>query len=1188
MPGKMRSHQTLVFLSILLLFVLLCVCGTLPASAQALPQGPVPSRITAPVDNAARATIARSTHPMAQAQFDRGPVDPGTAMNRMILVLSASAEQEHQARAFLDSQQTKGSPDYHHWLTPEEFGQKFGPSPQDIQQVAAWLQQQGFRVGSVAKSGRWIEFSGTAEQVQAAFQTQMRKYQVAGKLHTANASDITIPAALAPVVRGVLSLHNFYSKPMHKMYRPDANVPFGGAQTHALGPVDFAKIYDLNPLYTATPHLNGAGETIAIVAASNINTVATTGVDDVATFRSVFGLPASVPNIILNGPDPGVDTVSGLGVEATLDTEWSGAVAPGATIDVVVSGGTLTTDPIALGSALIVDQDLAPIMSVSFGFCESQLGIAGNFFWANVWQQAAAEGISVFVASGDTGAAGCDAAGEAATGATLGVAVSGFASTPFNTAVGGTEFNETVNGGLDQTFWDETFNELSSVKGYIPEMAWNDSCTPTTPNTVCPQLPPANGQFLLLAGGGGLSGGGLRAPVYLTPSYQTLSITGLSFAVLKGARGIPDVSLDAAVQHDPYILCFTSDPANPDCQVSGGVVTANSFQNLAGGTSFSSPAFAGIMAIVDQKMAIVNPNFSRQGLANYVLYQLAVTGNLSGCNSNNRGDPTKTTTCVFNDTTVGNNGVPGNDVTNNPTPGALGFPTATGYDLATGLGSVDALNLVTAWGNVTFQGSQTALSSSPSSINITHGQSVQFTVTVTKSGGGSGPTGNVAVVTNQAAPQGGAFTVGAGTLSSGSFSGTTNNLPGGSYNVTANYPGDGTFAGSSSNAIPATVAAENTTTVLQSFVLNLNSGSFTPGATSVVYGDPVNILFLDADTAGVSGLFPASGKVTFTIGSNTLAPLAIDNSGIGEFIDCIFPLTTCLTPGTYAVSASYSGDGLSYNGSSSTASLTITVLKGTPTASVGGPATVNSGQQFTLTSQVQPTGAATIIPTGTVQFLDGATALGSAATLSGGVASAQVTLSSGGAHSITANYSGDTNYNAATSAATVVTVTAPFNFSATASSQTIAAGATATYNVTLNGVGGFAGAVSFACAGAPGGSTCAVSPNPANLTSTTTSVPLTVTVSNTANARLAPARFKTLPFVFAVAFAGLVWGVRRKPRHALFVVLALALIVGVGSCGGGGGTPVVIIKQPTLATLTVTGTSGSATNTITLTLTVTH
>ncbi|HLJ29428.1 MAG TPA: Ig-like domain repeat protein [Candidatus Angelobacter sp.] len=1183
-------------------FAFMIAALLVPAAAQTLPmESPVPSRIVSVVDDSARVAIPGSTHPLAKAAYDIGRLEATVALPRMILVVGPGPDQEQQLRTFLDSQQTRGSADYHRWLTPEEFGQKFGPSAQDIQQVTAWLQEKGFAIGGVAKGGRWIEFSGTSEQVEAAFGTQMRQYLIAGEVHVANATDISIPAALSPVVRGVLSLHNFFSKPAlvrsplkatatHNRGAP--GITFGDG-THGIVPGDFAKIYDLNPLYNATPtNLNGAGQTIAIVAASNINTIATTGIDDVAIFRNLFGLPVNPPNIILNGPDPGVDTQFGVGAEATLDTEWSGAVAPNATIDVVVSGGSLTTDPIELGASFIVDENLAPIMNVSFGNCEQALGTGGNSFWDAVWEQAAAQGISAFVSSGDTGAAGCDPNAPSSTPAAGGATVSGFASTPFNTAVGGTEFNETVGGGSATTFWNATNGSgLASAIGYIPEKVWNESCSPSQAGSICAQI----GQFLFFSGGGGLS------TLYATPSWQTLNVTGLSaltqFTLPNSPlhpRGLPDISLSAAALNDPYVFCF-SVPGTPDCQTVGNATT---FNNLAGGTSFSSPAFAGIMAIVDQKMATIQPTTAgRQGLANYVLYPLATQEAFSNCNSSNRIDPTKGSACVFNDTTVANNGVPGNDVTNDPASGALGFPTTTGYDLASGLGSVDATNLVNAWAKAvgSFPGSTTTLAASfkgtplPANVTITHGQALLISASVARNAGTGTPTGSVSLIA-----QGGNLSSGAGiTFASlvGGSGGTAtagpvivNNLPGGTnYNLLANFPGDGVFAGSTSNPIQVTVGAESSTTTLKSLILSANGLAF---GNTVAYGDTQHILAVDADTSGVSGLLPASGNVTFTFGGNAPQAISIDNSGIAEFLDCIFPSTTCLPPGQYTVNANYAGDGLSYNPSTAT-SITVTVTKGNPTVSLTAPTNVGAGQSTTLTAAIG-TGLGTIVATGTVQFLDGATPLGGPATLSGGQASVQVMLTSGGPHSITAAYSGDIIYNSATSAASIVTVGSPFNFTSAISSQTIAAGGTATYNVTLNGVGGFAGQVSFTCTGAPGGATCAVSPSPATLSSTITSVPLTVTVSNTANARLSPHPFKGLPFIFAGVLAAAMAGLRRRPRQRLFLFLAVFLVAGLSSCGGGGGGGGGGQRGPTNAILTVTGTSGTSTNTIMLNLTITH
>jgi hypothetical protein len=1117
--------------------------GILPAAGAALPQTPVPMRITAPVDDAVRVTLARSTHPLAQARFDRGPVEASAPMERMILVLGVDAERENQLRTFLDSQQTKGSPDYHHWLTPQEFGHHFGPSLQDVQKVTAWLQQQGFNVGSVAKSSRWIEFSGTAAQVNRAFSTQMRTFAVAGKLHTANNADIRIPSALAPVVQGVVSLHDFVKKPMHTKgalvtLRPDATLhDQQGNIVHALAPGDFANIYNLAGLPAGS---DGTGQTIAIVARSDIDP------NDFSAFKSRFS-GANHLNQILNGPDPGL--IPGDQDEATLDAEWSSAVAPGATIDLVISSITATTDGVDLSAAFIVDNNLASVMSTSFSQCEQGLGGAENAFFNSLWQQAAAQGISAFVSAGDDGAAGCDDPNGAT--ATFGKpAVSGLASTPFNTAVGGTQFDETIGGGSDATFWN-TANAtgLVSVKGYIPEKVWNESCTTASCGAANANL---------------FSGSGGQSILYGTPSWQSnTGIVGLNFPM----RAIPDVSLSAA-GHDGYIVCQKG-----SCQ--GGQFF------IFAGTSASSPSFAGIMAIVDQKTG------GRQGLANYVLYSLAKAENFGNCSSSSQITPIlpNPSKCVFNDVITGNNSV----------PGQTGFNAGIGFDLASGLGSVNVANLVSAWPAVaSFQGSATNLAvTSPSltagTLQVTHGTPVSVTATVTKSGGGAGPTGTVAIVTSQPGPQPGSeITLGAGQLASGSFSGTFSNLPGGSYNLSANYPGDGVFGSSTgpAPAIPVVVNAEGSTISLESIVNFTNAGTPIDGTTTTYGGLLIlrSVVKSSTNTSPPDG-FP-SGPVTITDNGGSIGNLALNSQGQAELVNCTTPTTVttpCLTVGSHTIAVSYGGDN-GFGTSGPTSPITITVTKGTPTGATTAPATANFNQQITVSAQVNALGP--VLPSGTVQFLQGNTPLGSPVTLipgsGGSTASVSVTLTGTGNQNVSAQYSGDGTYNATTVAPSLVAIASPFNFTATANSQTVAAGGTATFNITLNDVGGFAGAVNLTCAGATGGATCTANPNPANLTATTTSVPVTVTVSNTATARLAPNPFKTLPWAFGAAFAGLLWGMKRKSRHALLVVLAAALIVGVGSCGGGGAKP------PTVDTLTVTGTSGAATNTITLTLTVTH
>ena len=1093
-----KTHD---FLTCLLLAVAAVFLSPALTSAQT---SVVQPQITAAVDNTARATIAHSTHPLALPAYDTGRMSAAAPMERMILVLGATPDQDYRLRTLLDSQQTQGSPDFHHWLTPDEFGQQFGPALQDIQAITGWLQSQGFTIGSVARSGRWIEFSGTVAQVESAFQTQMHTYQVNGESHIGNSSDISIPAALAPVVRGVASLHNFFSQPMivrgplvHRMadgtlgsVGPDTNLTGG---THGLSPADFAKIYDVpNSLLTPAPAtvLNGTGETIAIVARTDI---VPTDVDD---FRTVFGLPASPTVFTVNGPDPGIVDLNDQ-AESTLDASWSGAVAPGATINVVVSGSTLISDGVFLSIAYIVDHDLAPIMSVSFGNCESNLGGTSannaNALLNAFWQQAAAQGMSVFVSTGDTGAAGCDPNAPAPPpGAAGGVGISGFASTPFDTAVGGTEFNETAGGGTSSTFWSlANGTNLESAIGYIPEMIWNDSCI----NCVA-----SGSEDSLEAGGGGLS------TVYPEPPYQTLNVTGLAAALgfssspAPHPRGIPDVSLAASPNHDGYLLCF-----NRSCEPT----TAPGFL-LIGGTSVSTPAFAGVMALVDQKLT------KPQGLANYVLYPLAVAENYSTCNSSNRTNPAAATTCVFNDITVGNIGVPGNDTTNDPTAGQLGYVAGTGYDLASGLGSVDSKNLINAWAGATFQGSVTTLSPA-TAINITHGTPVTLTAAVTKNPSGAGPTGEVALIA-----QGGNLTgsvgVGSGALAGGSSSITVNNLPGSGgapYHLTANYSGDGTFAGSASSSpgISVTVAKEAPFIQLAAETQTTGFGR----TFSIAYGDPIvfETLVTGQASTGVAGDGIATGNVTFT---DTVAPMTLTTlpliadganvTGDAEFFDC-FGSPNCFTVGsTHMVNVNYAGDNsfTAANTNNSAQTVSVTVNSAGTTTTVSSPSagmTVSSAIPVVLNASVT-TSSNGAGPNGKVTFFSNGSQLGSPVTVTGTAgtqsrtqvgspASATASLSidlPAGTDNITAQYNGDnpgTNYAAsAVSAAIVITAQAPAatvtTMTAAPNPATIGQAVTLTATVTPNTAPTLTGTVQFSQGGTNIGSPATIASGKAQLT----------------------------------------------------------------------------------------------------------
>ena len=515
------------------------------------------------INEADRVTRNGSVHPLARAEFDRGSADLTLSMDNMILLLSPRASAKAELDTLLAEQQNPKSPSFHQWLTPQEFGLRFGPNDQDIADATNWLKSFGFRIEGIANGKMSINFSGNVQQVERAFQTNIRQYEVNGEIHHANATDPSIPRALSGLVQGVVSLHDF---PIHH-HSNAAQLPINATAadgSHNLAPGDFAIIYNLTPLYNAG--IDGTGQTIAIVGRTDIV------LGDVQFFRSTFGLPAKDPIFIHNGNAPG-DQKGNEELEADLDVEWSGAVAKNATIDFVISKSTRTTDGVSLSAQYIVNNNIAPVMSTSFGLCEASLGPTGNAFWNNLWTQAAAEGITAFVSTGDTGAAGCDA-NNAATGTVR--AVSGIASTPNNIAVGGTEFNE--GAGI---FWAAANNpDLSSALGPIPEIVWNESA---------------------LAGGVGISatGGGVST-IYAKPAYQF----GPGVPA-DGFRDIPDVALSAA-GHDAYLI------------VQGHTNNVTGLEGVAG-TSAASPSFAGIMALVVQKTG------SAQGNANNVLYSMART-----------------------------------------------------------------------------------------------------------------------------------------------------------------------------------------------------------------------------------------------------------------------------------------------------------------------------------------------------------------------------------------------------------------------------------------------------------------------------------------------------------------------------------------------------------------------------------
>lgn len=1006
-------------------------------------------------------------------------------MNRMLLVLKRSPEQEATLEKFLDDQQNKTSPNYHKWLTPEQFGQQFGPTDTDIQTIRAWLQSHGFEVGST-KGRTVLEFSGSASQVQETFHTSIHKYIVKGQQHWANASDPQIPTALTPAVAGVASLNNFPRKAMNQPYgqfvrnkstgklsgKPLFTYPGGCDQDgncYAVGPYDFAAIYNLLPLWNAGT--SGQGQTIAIVGQSNINP------QDPASFRSMFGLttngfPANNVNTILNGPDPGIQRDES---EADIDVQWSGAVAPNATIDFVVSQSTESTDGIDLSAVYIVENNLAPVMSESYGFCELGLGVSGNQFFSTLWQQAAAQGITVFVAAGDDGAAGCDFfEGSIPQPAQYGLAVSGYASTPYNIAVGGTDFNDVQS---PATYWNTSNDSITqaSAKGYIPETTWNDSCTngilaafnwSSNAETNCNDSRLSDLVWTVGGSGGASScttpGGDTVDSCsggYPKPSWQ--AGTGVP---PDGRRDVPDVSLFASngFMGNFYVICQSDATSSGSCDT-------NSDYDFSGfgGTSVSSPAFAAIMALVNQQTG------ERQGNANYVLYKLAAKQSESACNSSSG----PASNCIFNDVTSGTNAMPcatgsPNCNTTNPSDGfgvLSGYSATPGYDQATGLGSVNASNLVTQWNSVSLLASATTINSlTPAS--ITHGQAVSFNIAVKPASGAGIPTGSVSL---EGGPTNSTHGIAGFPLSNGTASGTTALLPGGgargTYSVIAHYPGDANYAASDSAPISVTVNPEGSQT--QAFLVTFDwSGNLTnSNATSAVYGSPYLLRMNVENSAGhlcspvnLSGATACpTGTITLTDNGSALGAGSLTLNSYGYVEDQVQ-----ISGGTNSITAQYAGDN-SFIGSSASATISITPVATTAQAPV-----LNSGQNVVgsvvgFASTVQATSLG-IPPTGSVTFYVNGASIGGANSVTpiqSGNSSNNFTASAianvypstslfmaPGAYQITAAYSGDKNYQASTSpAATFVVLFPTPNITIQTSSSSVAAGSTITLTTLITG-----------------------------------------------------------------------------------------------------------------------------------------
>lgn len=1102
-------------------YVLLFGCAaSLPAWAQSASTNMQVSRIAGPVDEANLVTLSGNVHPLATARFDRGAAPESMPTGRVTLVLERSAAQQQALTQYLADVQNPSSASFHQWLTPAQYGAAYGISDSDLQSVESWLSSHGFKIEKVPQGRNLVEFSGTVGQIESAFHISIHTFLVAGATHYANISDPQIPAALAPVVAGVGPLNDFHPAPPMAMgprghfdattgrILPDLTLEDSGGQFLLFeDPADAATIYDvpntnLNANYTSGTTYDGTGVTIGVAGVSNIPLA------DIENFRTAFlgetTTNVNLPTVIVDGNDPGLPG-GGWEDEAILDNEVSGGMAPKAKVYFYTSADTDLSSgfPDAMFRAL--DDNAVSILSESIAECERDLGTAGNAQVLEASEQAAAQGITMVVASSDSGSAGCDNF-DTASQAQYGFAVNGFASTPYEVAVGGTDYDSLPNAFSTwvNTTSSGTAPYYRTALKYIPENPWNDSTTLNA--TYATNSPSYNseGQGNIVAGSGGLS------TIYGKPSFQTSLTPGDS------ARDVPDVSMFAANGFYQAAWVFCSDnladgvttETYTECQNTNGQFSASTLFGGVGGTSAAAPAFAGILALVEQAQG-----GARLGQADSVLYQLAQS---------------KYST-VFHDITSGNNSVP--CVSGSPNCGSNGFlngyNAGTGYDLATGLGSVDVKQLILNWSSVALHSTSTSLTIDGSAAAYTgvHGQSLTFNVGVTPA-----PTGNTEVVgiidtaneTSGGATSGpqndGQFSI---QLSSGAGSTTYKGLPGGTYTVSARYGGDTADASSTSTPISVTISPEASTTTLEVNAYNPVTGTGL-SASSIPYGSEVVLdAQIEGTAEGASSQGTATGTVTFANGGTTLGTGSVTASSNQASWPPLTGNFVALAPGAYSVTAAYSGDP-SYKASTSTATV-LTVARAATTMAVSDPTTtvsLEAGGYATVTITTPYNAGAW--PTGTVTMTASGNTIGSVnlAISTQGSGSSINWLLSGegfingfelapGNNVVTLTYSGDTNYSGATNTLNIYNTSGVGSFTlSNGGNLTLTSGQTGNETITVSPTGGFTSPVTFYCS----------STGPITCGNSSTNVSGTVPVSATLGATAA---IGAAPGTYAVTVSGL-------------------------------------------------------------------
>ena len=669
--------------------------------------------IASAVDDTARIVLGGNINPAARPENDRGAVTASLPLEHMTLQLKRSPEQEAALDRLIDALHDPASPHYHHWLDANQVGEQFGPADTDIAAAKHWLASSGFRVNFVRADQMAIDFSGTAGQLRAAFHTELHHFDVDGERHVAAVRDPSIPRALEPVVMGVVALNDFRPHPSSAVGSPSSSACKPGS-CEPVGPRELATIYDFKPLFKAG--ILGRGQRIAVVNSSN-----PANLSDWTTFRETYGLsvyrggtvalihPKSASGF-QNCLNPGVGAAK---IEAIGDAEWATAAAPAAQILIATCSDTVSQDALLTAIENLEEQPATTrpqVISLSYGQCEVQMGPTLNAAFSSAYETAVAEGISVFVSSGDNLVAGCDRNGGG--GTFYGMNVNGLASTPYDVAVGATDFGDSYHNQVDAYWSGGSALRFPSAKSYIREIAWNSSCGSALiaqalkypdGDSFCNNPAAVTLGFNMLTGtSGGNSGCATGFAIstnivsgscagYKAPTWQR-AVPGLP---ANGLRRIPDLAIFGAGYgwNHSVIMCVASE---------GGCVAK------FGGTSISTPIMAGVQALVNQKMKAVhgegNPNVAFYALAR-AEYKPAATR--AACNSSNGANINAS--CVFHDITEGDLGT-FCFLDESPDCGGGSFiiygitqpiyRATPGWDYATGLGSVDATNLVNAWHTV--------------------------------------------------------------------------------------------------------------------------------------------------------------------------------------------------------------------------------------------------------------------------------------------------------------------------------------------------------------------------------------------------------------------------------------------------------------------------------------------------------